>query len=156
VCHVSLPSSYRSRRGHIHLLRVLPLVGCRSKTPTKPASCLLCSFPQKKVLSPPSPHDPVFSISPSLTITVDLMQVWCMNPYVTHSKLTCMHATKQISHHTGPTTKTTHQTKMYPFILLEKSMHRPSILARITHSNQSRFKLFSPTNQTLHFSLSKS
>jgi hypothetical protein len=34
VCHVSLPSSYRSRRGHIHLLRVLPLVGCRSKTPT--------------------------------------------------------------------------------------------------------------------------
>jgi hypothetical protein len=33
VCHVSLPSSYRSRRGHIHLLRVLPLVGCRSKTP---------------------------------------------------------------------------------------------------------------------------
>jgi hypothetical protein len=30
---VSLPSSYRSRRGHIHLLRVLPLVGCRSKTP---------------------------------------------------------------------------------------------------------------------------
>jgi hypothetical protein len=34
VCHVSLPSSYRSRRGHIHLLRVLPLVGRRSKTPT--------------------------------------------------------------------------------------------------------------------------
>jgi hypothetical protein len=34
VCHVSLPSSYRSRRCHIHLLRVLPLVGCRSKTPT--------------------------------------------------------------------------------------------------------------------------
>jgi hypothetical protein len=34
VCHVSLPSSYRSRRGHIHLPRVLPLVGCRSKTPT--------------------------------------------------------------------------------------------------------------------------
>jgi hypothetical protein len=34
VCHVSRPSSYRSRRGHIHLLRVLPLVGCRSKTPT--------------------------------------------------------------------------------------------------------------------------
>jgi hypothetical protein len=34
VCHVSLPLSYRSRRGHIHLLRVLPLVGCRSKTPT--------------------------------------------------------------------------------------------------------------------------
>jgi hypothetical protein len=34
VCHVSLPSSYRSRRGHIHLLQVLPLVGCRSKTPT--------------------------------------------------------------------------------------------------------------------------
>jgi hypothetical protein len=33
---VSLPSSYRSRRGHIHLLRVLPLVGCRSKTPTPP------------------------------------------------------------------------------------------------------------------------
>jgi hypothetical protein len=32
---VSLPSSYRSRRGHIHLLRVLPLVGCQSKTPTK-------------------------------------------------------------------------------------------------------------------------
>jgi hypothetical protein len=31
---VSLPSSYRSRRGHIHLPRVLPLVGCRSKTPT--------------------------------------------------------------------------------------------------------------------------
>jgi hypothetical protein len=31
---VSLPSSYRSRRGHIHLLRVLPLVGCRSKTLT--------------------------------------------------------------------------------------------------------------------------
>jgi hypothetical protein len=31
---VSRPSSYRSRRGHIHLLRVLPLVGCRSKTPT--------------------------------------------------------------------------------------------------------------------------
>jgi hypothetical protein len=34
VCHVSLPSSYRSRRGHIHLPRVLPLVGCRSKTLT--------------------------------------------------------------------------------------------------------------------------
>jgi hypothetical protein len=34
VCHVSLPSSYRSWRGHIHLLRVLPLVGCWSKTPT--------------------------------------------------------------------------------------------------------------------------
>jgi hypothetical protein len=33
VCHVSLPSSYRSRRGHIHLPRVFPLVGCRSKTP---------------------------------------------------------------------------------------------------------------------------
>jgi hypothetical protein len=31
---VSLPSSYRSRRGHVHLPRVLPLVGCRSKTPT--------------------------------------------------------------------------------------------------------------------------
>jgi hypothetical protein len=27
--------SYRSRRGHIHLLRVLPLVGCRSKTSTQ-------------------------------------------------------------------------------------------------------------------------
>jgi hypothetical protein len=38
VCHVSLPSSYRSRRGHIHLPRVLPLVGCWSKTPTV-ASC---------------------------------------------------------------------------------------------------------------------
>jgi hypothetical protein len=36
---VSLPSSYRSQRGHIHLLRVLPLVGCRSKTPT-PSSAL--------------------------------------------------------------------------------------------------------------------
>jgi hypothetical protein len=32
---VSLPTSYRSRRGNIHLLRVLPLVGCRSKTPTE-------------------------------------------------------------------------------------------------------------------------
>jgi hypothetical protein len=31
---MSLPSSYRSRRGHIHLPRVLPLVGCLSKTPT--------------------------------------------------------------------------------------------------------------------------
>jgi hypothetical protein len=39
VCHVSLPSSYRSRRGHIHLLRVLPLVGCRSKTPTVGPVC---------------------------------------------------------------------------------------------------------------------
>jgi hypothetical protein len=38
VCHVSLPSSYRSRQGHIHLSRVLPLVGCRSKTPTGPDS----------------------------------------------------------------------------------------------------------------------
>jgi hypothetical protein len=38
VCHVSLPSSYRSRRGHIHLPQVLPLVGCRSKTPTAGAS----------------------------------------------------------------------------------------------------------------------
>jgi hypothetical protein len=37
LCHVSLPSSYRSRQGHIHLLRVLPLVGCRSKTPTASA-----------------------------------------------------------------------------------------------------------------------
>jgi hypothetical protein len=37
---VSLPSSYRSRRGHVHLLRVLPLVGCRSKTPTAPAKAL--------------------------------------------------------------------------------------------------------------------
>jgi hypothetical protein len=35
VCHVSLPTSYRSRRGHIHLPWVLPLVGCRSKTPTQ-------------------------------------------------------------------------------------------------------------------------
>jgi hypothetical protein len=34
MCHVSLPLSYRSRQDHIHLLRVLPLVGCRSKTPT--------------------------------------------------------------------------------------------------------------------------
>jgi hypothetical protein len=42
VCHVSLPSSYRSRRGHIHLLRVLLLVGCRSKTPTitSPEPCI--------------------------------------------------------------------------------------------------------------------
>jgi hypothetical protein len=32
---MSLPSSYRSRRGHVHLPRVLPLVGCRSKTPTQ-------------------------------------------------------------------------------------------------------------------------
>jgi hypothetical protein len=31
---MSLPSSYRSRRGHIRLPRVLPLVGWRSKTPT--------------------------------------------------------------------------------------------------------------------------
>jgi hypothetical protein len=31
---VSLPSSYRSRRGHVHLPRVLPLVGCLSKIPT--------------------------------------------------------------------------------------------------------------------------
>jgi hypothetical protein len=38
---VSLPSSYRSQRSHIHLLRVLPLVGCRSKTPTRPSSALL-------------------------------------------------------------------------------------------------------------------
>jgi hypothetical protein len=37
---VSLPSSYRSRRGHIHLLRVLPLVGCRSKTPTVAAAAV--------------------------------------------------------------------------------------------------------------------
>jgi hypothetical protein len=37
VCHASLPSSYRSRRGHIHLPWVLPLVGCRSKTPTAKA-----------------------------------------------------------------------------------------------------------------------
>jgi hypothetical protein len=36
VCHVSLPSSYQSRLGHIHLLRVLPLVGRRSKTPIEP------------------------------------------------------------------------------------------------------------------------
>jgi hypothetical protein len=34
VCHVSLPLSYRSRQGDIHLSRVLPLEGCRSKTPT--------------------------------------------------------------------------------------------------------------------------
>jgi hypothetical protein len=34
VCHVSLPSSYQSQRGHIHLPQVLPLVGCWSKTPT--------------------------------------------------------------------------------------------------------------------------
>jgi hypothetical protein len=32
--------SYRSRRGNIHLPRVLPLVGCRSKTPT--LASLLC------------------------------------------------------------------------------------------------------------------
>jgi hypothetical protein len=31
---MSLPSNYQSRRGHIHLPRVLPLVGCRSKTLT--------------------------------------------------------------------------------------------------------------------------
>jgi hypothetical protein len=31
---MSLPSSYRSRRGHIHLPWVLPLVGCQSKTQT--------------------------------------------------------------------------------------------------------------------------
>jgi hypothetical protein len=41
VCHVSLPSSYRSRRGHIHLLRVLLVVGCRSKTPTHPSYVFL-------------------------------------------------------------------------------------------------------------------
>jgi hypothetical protein len=35
---MSLPSSYRSRRGHIHLPRVLPLVGCRFKTPTTTTS----------------------------------------------------------------------------------------------------------------------
>jgi hypothetical protein len=35
VCHVSPPSSYQSRRGHIHLPRVLPLVGCQSKTLTR-------------------------------------------------------------------------------------------------------------------------
>jgi hypothetical protein len=40
VCHVPLPLSYRSRRGNIHLPRVLPLVGCRSKTPT--LASLLC------------------------------------------------------------------------------------------------------------------
>jgi hypothetical protein len=34
---VALPSRYRSRRGYIHLLRVLPLGGCRSKTPTASA-----------------------------------------------------------------------------------------------------------------------
>jgi hypothetical protein len=39
---MSLPSSYRSRRGHIHLPRVLPLVGCRSKTPTlRSEGCVL-------------------------------------------------------------------------------------------------------------------
>jgi hypothetical protein len=42
VCHMSLPSSYRSRRGHIHLLRVLPLVGCRSKTPTPTPGRRVC------------------------------------------------------------------------------------------------------------------
>jgi hypothetical protein len=56
---VSLPSSYRSRRGHIHLLRVLPLVGCRSKTPTTlhpggdvedvPAALLLRSPPRSSL-----------------------------------------------------------------------------------------------------------
>jgi hypothetical protein len=52
VCHVSLPSSFRSRRGHIHLLRVLPLVGCQSKTPTA------CT--ESGPLShPPSPMAPV-------------------------------------------------------------------------------------------------
>jgi hypothetical protein len=34
---MSLPSSYRSRQGHIHLPRVLPMVGCRSETPTASA-----------------------------------------------------------------------------------------------------------------------
>jgi hypothetical protein len=38
VCYMSLPSSHRSRRGHIHLPRVLPLVGCRFKTPTRVSS----------------------------------------------------------------------------------------------------------------------
>jgi hypothetical protein len=35
---MSLHSSYQSRRGHIHLSRVLPLVGCQSKTPTEAMS----------------------------------------------------------------------------------------------------------------------
>jgi hypothetical protein len=46
---VSLPSSYRSRRGHIHLPRVLPLVGCRSKTPTAATS------PERAPPRPPPP-----------------------------------------------------------------------------------------------------
>jgi hypothetical protein len=39
------PSSYRSRRGHIYLIRVLPLVGCRSKTPTRlyAPQCRICN-----------------------------------------------------------------------------------------------------------------
>jgi hypothetical protein len=41
---VSLPSSYRSRRGHVHLPPVLPLVGCQSKTPT--ATAATSSFTQ--------------------------------------------------------------------------------------------------------------
>jgi hypothetical protein len=62
VCHVSLPSSYRSRRGHIHLLRVLPLVGCRSKTPTHGLEDAVDGSPRGtqqpacRCLVVPSPH----------------------------------------------------------------------------------------------------
>jgi hypothetical protein len=63
VCHVSLPSSYRSRRGHIHLLQALPLVGCRSKTPTgtadRPAWAADCPLkPTEPPEANPEKHRP--------------------------------------------------------------------------------------------------
>jgi hypothetical protein len=64
MCHVSLPSSYRSRRGHIHLPRVLPLVGCRSKTPTD-VVWLRCARPQQLLRDGFPSHCPLMtSISP--------------------------------------------------------------------------------------------
>jgi hypothetical protein len=56
VCHLSLPSSCRSQRGHIHLLWVLPLVGCWSKTPTVAAT-----WQQGPHVSPPSSLPSLFS-----------------------------------------------------------------------------------------------
>jgi hypothetical protein len=43
--------SYRSRRGHIHLPRVLPLVGCQSKTPTKSNTYIIMKKANGKVVA---------------------------------------------------------------------------------------------------------
>jgi hypothetical protein len=63
VWHVSLPSSYRSQRGHIHLPRVLPLVGCRSKTPINTNADRAVGHQQELVAAAPGAEQPPGNIA---------------------------------------------------------------------------------------------